>query len=724
MKKFENVLSQYIMEQFYDSEFGGFYASINRTKEDIVTEDKLLSDLASVIICFSELGLESEVEKLIADMENFSDQMNEGYHELLDTTNCIHNVGRVRTTKTQLLAAYAITCAGKLLKDKELEDKGAKLVQYVLEHFVSGNYASVFSDNWVEIIDAKVLASDISFAILVSMRTNYNNYLEELLKVLNWFEDGEKALFSVVSSGGVPLKEYGKNLEDIAIYSLVLTELYKQYGDEEYLYKNDNLFKFVDKYMRHSLLGGFWNRCSADNIPSMDGIGAYYRNLSAYPYKSSTAEALLLIAVKRHLDNKNNKFLFDLKTELEVEVKDYYDFKNEGLNMGKGCWFASATDPTVPLARLTTVPTHTLGSFYVGNTNYVPLQQKQLRSQIVAVYALMGDEHVNKKKYVPVEYKNEKLNKADYIVKGSLKSSYIDTDLYVKWLRKTKSGPGYGLTAYKSPLGFRADKSPQNFSALHVVSDLTVLNEDIENKEETLQAISSSQNSDGGFGEQPSLLSEVFTTYCVVLTSYILGKAKYDTKRCIEFLQSCQNSDGGFGNVPGYPSDAWHTNLAVLSLHILGTIPLDYNGVVSFLKCCMNTDGGYGVVPGKKSETYSTFRVLSSLIVLEVEIEDKEKTISWLQNQQDIEGGFVYQEGKFPSFVGSYHAIAALYLLGTVPKYLEECKRWLAAHQMKDGGFSRTIYGPSDTTDEGFIVIQASFMLEKLLNPYWVAIVT
>ena len=110
---------------------------------------------------------------------------------------------------------------------------------------------------------------------------------------------------------------------------------------------------------------------------------------------------------------------------------------------------------------------------------------------------------------------------------------------------KTKSGPGYGLTAYKSPLGFRADKSPQNFSALHVVSDLTVLNEDIENKEETLQAISSSQNSDGGFGEQPSLLSEVFTTYCVVLTSYILGKAKYDTKRCIEFLQSCQNSDGG-----------------------------------------------------------------------------------------------------------------------------------------------------------------------------------
>lgn len=725
MKKFEQVLSQYIMNQFYDSDLGAFYASINKSKEDIVTDDKFLSDLSSAIICYSELDLKNEVIKLIADMESFSDSQNIGYHELLDSSNCIHNVGKVRTVKTQLLAAYSMVCAGNITDDLMLQKKGYELIKYILKKFVDYNYPSVLTGDWKDIINKNILVSDVSIAIIVSLKSDIIEWNDELLSILKKFEDAEGAVFSILSPEEESLKEYGKSLEDIAAYSLALSELYNKYGTQDYLTKNNNLFEFVDIHMRHSLLGGFWNRCNADNVPSMDGIGAYYRNLPAYPYKSSTSEAMLLVALKVHLGNvKAGKMLLELKEELEHEIKDYYDFRNGGLNLGKGCWFASATEPTVPLARQTTVPPHTLGSFYVGNTNYVPLQQKQMATQIVALYALRGLDYINEKKYEKVSYNIHELEKNDYIVKGPLTCSYIDTNNYVKWLKKTKSGAGYGLTAYKSPLGFRADKSPQNFSALHVVSDLTVLNERIEGKEETLQSISSGQNSDGGFGEQPSLLSEVFTTYCVVLTSYILGKAVYNIKKCIEYVQACQNSDGGFGNAPGYPSDVWHTNLAVLSLHIWGELPLDFAGAVSFLKCCMNADGGYGVIPGKKSDTYSTFRAISSLIVLEIEITDKEKTIEWLQDRQSSEGGFIYQEGKTHSFVGTYHAIAALYLLGEVPKYLEECKKWLAAHQMKDGGFSRTISGPSDTTDEGFIVIQASFMLEKLLNPYWVAIVT
>ena len=62
--------------------------------------------------------------------------------------------------------------------------------------------------------------------------------------------------------------------------------------------------------------------------------------------------------------------------------------------------------------------------------------------------------------------------------------------------------------------------------------------------------------------------------------------------------------------------------------------------------------------------------------------------------------------------------------LGELPEHVEECKQWLSDHQMKDGGMSRSIYGPSDTTDEGFITIQALHMLERKLNPYWVRIVT
>ncbi|PGZ17009.1 hypothetical protein COE47_31105, partial [Bacillus thuringiensis] len=69
-------------------------------------------------------------------------------------------------------------------------------------------------------------------------------------------------------------------------------------------------------------------------------------------------------------------------------------------------------------------------------------------------------------------------------------------------------------------------------------------------------------------------------------------------------------------------------------------------------------------------------------------------------------------------------AIAALYILGELPRKLKECKEWLAIHQAKDGGFSRAVNAPSDTTDEGFICLQASYMLESNLNPYWVAIIT
>ncbi|MCY7115589.1 hypothetical protein [Streptococcus mutans] len=45
-------------------------------------------------------------------------------------------------------------------------------------------------------------------------------------------------------------------------------------------------------------------------------------------------------------------------------------------------------------------------------------------------------------------------------------------------------------------------------------------------------------------------------------------------------------------------------------------------------------------------------------------------------------------------------------------------------HQAKDGGFSKLLLHPSDTIDEGFISLRASYMLEQKINPYWIAIIT
>ncbi|MER8012064.1 hypothetical protein [Streptomyces sp. NPDC094149] len=62
--------------------------------------------------------------------------------------------------------------------------------------------------------------------------------------------------------------------------------------------------------------------------------------------------------------------------------------------------------------------------------------------------------------------------------------------------------------------------------------------------------------------------------------------------------------------------------------------------------------------------------------------------------------------------------------LGALPTDTEACKQWIAIRQSVDGGFSRTPGGPSETTDEGFIAVQALHMLEGKLNRSWAVMMT
>lgn len=458
----------------------------------------------------------------------------------------------------------------------------------------------------------------------------------------------------------------------------------------------------------------------------MNAISAYYNiNESPFPFKSTKDESLFLLALRKSLHlTKNVEYVDNLIKELVSDLKNFYDQKFDGITMGQGSWFSAPTIPTVPLARHAMVPPHTVGSFAVGNTYYVPLHQKQAAIQLVAMLALSDEQYTFDNSIKKLPYKEGNFNKSlDYVSQGELEDSYISIPQYMKWLYSTKSGMGYGLTPYRSPLGFRSDKSQQNFSALHVVCDSFVLHREVPDKDDILRSMYACQNKDGGFGEQPSMISEVFTTYCVILTAFMLHDDGYDKEKCIEFILSCQNPYGGFGNGPGLPSDSWHTNLAVLSLHALN-VDYDKEKTIQFLLNCRNADGGYSLIPNGISEIFSTFRAMASLIILGVEISNKEDVVKWLQGMQDESGGFIFQKGKSVSFVGSHHAIAALYLLDSLPAQLDKCKKWIYEHQMKDGGFSRSTEGPSDTTDEGFIVLHSSYMLERKLNPYWVAIMT
>ena len=72
--------------------------------------------------------------------------------------------------------------------------------------------------------------------------------------------------------------------------------------------------------------------------------------------------------------------------------------------------------------------------------------------------------------------------------------------------------------------------------------------------------------------------------------------------------------------------------------------------------------------------------------------------------------------------IANYHAVAALYLAGSYPNNIEDCKTWIAKFQNADGGFG-PINRPSATTDEGFACLQATYILESALDPYWVGLI-
>ncbi|SBO17642.1 prenyltransferase/squalene oxidase repeat-containing protein [Carnobacterium divergens] len=726
-KIFSNELEKIVLNEFMDEKNGGLFASINTDKTDIVTEDKLLLDVSLAILAFTQQKNYLALEKCILALEKFKDPNNIGYFEILDTISLPYEVGKIKTTFTQLLTGYSLYTAGQVTDNENLQTKGNELIEKVSDTYFKYNHATRFTEEWSSILSEEKKLSDASLFIYVLNTLNIDKYQTKsssLTKLLMNFLDGQRGAFSVLNINNQPIESKGKTLADMSLLIFSLSTILDQ--DNSYVEIIDQTIQFIIDNYSHPFTKGYWNKSDSFGIVSVDSIPVYYNHAeSPFPIKSTQSHALFLLALKKYKINTKNSQYDPIIKELLTQLSIYFNDKNGGLMLGQGNWFSTPTNPTVPLARHTMVPPFTVGSFVVGNNRYLPLHQKTATLQLIGILALENEtiqdnEELPHLPYTKIDFNTDKT----YVSTEKLTDSYINEDTYLAWSKKTVSGFAFGLTPYKSPLGFKSDRTPQNFSALHVVADMKVLNRTIQNQENLQIILRSSQNSDGGFGEQPSLLSELFTTYCVVFTNYILGSYDFDVKKCIEFIQNCQNTDGGFGNAPGYPSDVWHSNFGTLLLHILDDEPKDKEALIQYLLNAQNADGGFGVIPNGVSETFSTFRAVDSLLISGVDIPNKEKTIQWLKKLQDSNGGFKYQENKIVSFVGSYHAIGALYLLNELPDDVEQAKKWIASHQSPDGGFSRAENNPSDTTDEGFIAIHASYMLERKINPYWVAIIT
>ncbi|MER5887511.1 prenyltransferase/squalene oxidase repeat-containing protein [Streptomyces sp. NPDC001941] len=699
--------------------------------ERVITQESLLADAALADLIAQRAPLPPVGPGFTS---RFRDPEAGGFHEVLEQYGVVSMAGRHRRTGSQALAYLASISRAELLGDKEDAEQLREEFELLLTRLGEARLATTFLPGLTRPVDRQRRLGDLALALIAVHATGtVHPVTADLTEALFALFDHDKGVFwEAAEPTGEPDLLEGHHLAGNALALLALRRLHDAghaFGHDTYV---AGPLRYLAAHHPHPLSGGFWNRSDHSGRVSVAAELALFKGgASPFPKKDLGDHGLLFGAAtawSAELPEHTDELI---RTCLE-QAATYSD--GSGVFQGQGNWFSTPVDPTVPLARHVMVPPRTPGGFNVGNSAYVLFGSKFAATQLVWEYfdpagrlradtapPVPGDpgrlERLERRPYTP---------DMSYVATGPIETPRMRVDDYLRWLDSTKVGPAYGLTPYTSPLSFRADNTPQNFSAVHVISDRMALDLPLSDEEadRLTTALFASQNADGGFGEAPGVPSELFTTYCVVLVAYALRRWDFDQERCRAFLRRCQHPHGGFGNFPGYPADSWHTNLAVLALHALGEPAEAHQHAASYVLACRNPDGGYSSVPGGPSESFSTFRAVDTLIPLGFQPPEAERTVAYLRGLQDPSGGFRYGAGRAVSFVGSYHAIAALYLLDAEPADAAACIDWIAGHQSRDGGFSRQFDAPSDTTDEGFIVVQALLMLEKKLNKYWASIMT
>ncbi|WP_371645042.1 hypothetical protein OG974_00725 [Streptomyces sp. NBC_00597] len=711
-------------------------AVLGRDSADVITPDRTLRDAALALLTLPAPDETDLTRRLLGALREFTDPDLPGFRELLDVTGAPHPIGDVRTPSVQALAAWALHRAGTLTGDETLLTEAESQLDHVVGAVLAHDWPARLDRSATAVLDEAGPLAETAVLVLAAdalTPATGSAFLDAAADRLDRYVHGD-AVWDLLTPRGVPDTLRGHRTGPAALAALAWAALHRR-GRAGAADRARRTLAHVHGHHQHVGTGGYWDRSSADSVVRVDAVAALHgRPDSPFPAKFVADHALLALAARTvaafdDVDAEGGPVLKALAEEAEAELERNTDPVAGGVFHGQGSWFSTPVDPTVPLARHVMVPPRTTGSFAVGNTTYVPFHGKHARTQLLALAAL-GDRVVTPRPAPELVERPEPDpfdNDLGHVTTGRLSEGLIDIEHYLRWLRSTASGLGYGLTPYRSPLGLRSDRTAQTFSVLHVVSDLLALGEPVPNTPGVLTGVFATQNPDGGFGEQPALPSETFTTYCAVLTAVVLGGADhpdFDRDACVAFLRSCQRPEGGFGNAPGFPCDAWHSHLATLTLVALGARPEREDDLVAYLLACRNPDGGYGNRPGSPSDTFATFRAVGALIALGLRPPHSDETVVWLRSLQTETGGFRYRTDGAESFVGSYHAIGGLYMLGALPTDTEACVRWITVRQSADGGFSRAPGAPSETTDEGFIAVQALHMLEGKLNRSWAVMMT
>jgi prenyltransferase beta subunit len=715
----------FVANALKDAEHGGYFAVIDSSGQVPICSDKRLEDQVAAARFYGLFGNQDEASFALQGLVALQDNANAGFHELSDRYFTPHGSGRCRTLAVQMSALRVLLEVGRAATDPvpAVAHITDALIGQLQQVYQKPRLSAVYSADWSQALDNQLsLENDIqALELAVELcRSGRGDTLVSLMQQHVWrIEDEVKAHLQNQDESVALLR-----CDTRARAVTALARWAKANHNQETLALARALLGDTLEVFHDATYGGFWDRIKLDRTVGVDWHTSFARYQSPFPVKTSQDVALLALAyreVHETCDATTMGYLYQA-------LSGFYDSRRGGFFIGKGYFWSTAKDHTVPFIRQFWAPPRDMGVFHIGNLSYLPLHVKRLEGQFACMEVL---ERITDLKPLPpkaphvlthcVEGPQPGITRTHL---GAVPHLPINLPAYLEWLQSARASltQPYGLTAELAPLGYRADRAWQVFSALHVISDLRALDVPLQRSESLTACIQASQNPDGGFSEQPGQLSDVFATYCALVSLKLMDAQPLDADACARYLGDCQNEEGGFGNVPGYPSDIWHTNLALLSLHVLQAQVPDQPALLEYVMSCKTPSGGFGNQPGNPPDTFSTYRAISLLHILNKALPSPQQTVKWLQDLQQPGGGFLYRPDKVVSLVGTYMAIAALFLLDAQPRELDSVTDWISRHQKADGGFG-PLNAPSATTDESFTCIQSLLILKGVLSPYWVALV-
>lgn len=292
---------EYLAANFYDTQFGGLFWSINEDKTPKDTKNQIYA-LAFAIYGLSEYYLISKEEKALEIAKNLYlkiqehsyDKVNKGYFEAFtrdwqpieDLRLSAKDANEKKTMNTHLHIIEGYVNLYKVWKDEKLLKDIIELLETIEKHFINpetGHLHLFFDENWIEKPDVISYGHDIEAAWLLqqcaeisgneTLIANYKKHAIQIAEATKEGLDSDGGLwyeFDPEKDELIPEKHWWPQAEAlIGFYNA-----YQLTGKEEYLDIVYKIWKFTKKHMIDQKKGEwYWGVYSDYSIMKKDKAG-------------------------------------------------------------------------------------------------------------------------------------------------------------------------------------------------------------------------------------------------------------------------------------------------------------------------------------------------------------------------------------------------------------------------------------------------------------------